>query len=159
MYVAGQLAKFYQGKANRMISTLFSRPFVAFSLCIAAMVLAHELLPLDTYLPFRDLSYGLAFACLLAAVADPARGIFQRIFSGRLFDGLGQCSYSLYLLHMPMANGITGLMRLHGITGSRNFALGLLGLPVIILIAHLSYRFVEAPFLKRAQIKHVPAST
>jgi len=159
MYVAAQLAKHYGGNADPVCTRLFKNPLAALGLCICAMMLAHLLLPLDTYLPFRDMAYGLAFACLLIAVADPARGILQRTFSGRVLNGLGQCSYSLFLLHMPIANGVTGFLRMHGVSPVKDFVLSLLALPLSILVARLSYRFIEAPFLRRAQIKHIPAST
>jgi peptidoglycan/LPS O-acetylase OafA/YrhL len=159
MYVAAQFAKHFSGNADPFFRQLFGRPIVALGLCLVAMALAHLLLPLDTYLPFRDGAYGLAFSFLLVAVADPNRGFVQRAFSGRLLDGLGQCSYSLFLLHMPIANGVTGFFRLHGITGAKNFLFSLAALPLMIFVARLSYRFIEAPFLRRAQIKHVPAST
>jgi len=159
MYVAAQLAKNYRGNANPFTGWLFGRPLTALGFCVVAMVAAHLLLPLDTYLPFRDMTYGLAFAFLLVAAADPARGFVQRAFSGRLLDGLGQCSYSLFLLHMPIAIGVAGFLRLHGIDGAKNFLFSLAALPLMILVARLSYRFIEAPFLKRAQIRHVAAAT
>ena len=159
MYVAAQLAKNYRGNADPFTGWLLGRPLVALGLCLTGMLAAHLLLPLDTYLPFRDMTYGLAFAFLLVAVADPCRGFIQRAFSGRLLDGLGQCSYSLFLLHMPIANGVTGFFRLHGIDGPKNFLFSLIALPLMVLVARLSYRFIEAPFLKRAQIRHVAAAT
>jgi peptidoglycan/LPS O-acetylase OafA/YrhL len=159
MYVAGQLAKIYRGNAGAFIAGLFKHPLVALALCIIAMVVAHLLTPLDTYLPFRDMAYGLGFAFLIVAIADPSRGLLQRAFSGRILDGLGQCSYSLFLLHMPIVNGVTGFFRMHGIDGARNFLCSLIAMPLAILVARISYRYIEAPFLRKAQIKHVPAST
>jgi len=84
----------------------------------------------------------LAFASLvLGAAADP-RGAVARGLQWRPLAWLGMVSYSLYLWHAPL---------LHGFAQWAQRAAGtwdLLWLTVASLVlAWLSYRFVERPFL------------
>ena len=69
---------------------------------------------------------------LLACVLEP-RWWFARAIDRALLRGLGKISYGLYLWHWPLY-----------------FAFGwMLGLPLALVAALVSYRYVELPFLRR----------
>jgi len=73
-----------------------------------------------------------AAVVLLACVLHPGWW-FARLIDRAWLRGLGRISYGLYLWHIPVY-----------------VALGwVVGLPIAILVAVLSYRFVEQPFLTR----------
>ena len=73
-----------------------------------------------------------AAVVMLACVLHPSWW-FTRLINRAWLRGLGKISYGLYLWHWPLY-----------------FAFGWrLGLPLAVLVALLSYRFVEQPFLRR----------
>jgi len=157
MYVASLLADAYRSGRPREAS-FFRFATAAFALSLILLAAGHACIGTDVFLPFTDAFFGLASAFLLVAAVDPSRGFVQRAFSGRLLDGIGQCSYSLFLFHLPITYVICELFRLHGIAGSRNFFCSLITLVPAILVARLGYRFIEAPFLRRARLERAPST-
>ena len=69
---------------------------------------------------------------LLACVLHPGWW-FARLIDRAWLRGLGRISYGLYLWHIPIYVAVGWVA----------------GLPIAILVAVLSYRFVEQPFLTR----------
>lgn len=100
----------------------------------------------------------LASAVLIGACVLPLRhGAAMRVLEWRPLVLVGIASYSLYLLHVPLLETITGthsvVLEDKGqtwITGERRDFKALLAVatPVCLIAAALSYRFVEAPFLR-----------
>ena len=83
-----------------------------------------------------------ATVVLLASVLHPAWW-FARLIDRAWLRGLGKISYALYLWHWPLY-----------------YAFGwVIGLPLAIVVACLSYRFVELPFLRRRHPKTDQATT
>ena len=77
-----------------------------------------------------------AVACtgvVLALICDPGWW-FSRLACTRPLRYTGRISYGLYLWHLPMA---------------KIFMSWTIGLPVTFLVAALSYRYIERPFLRR----------
>ena len=80
-----------------------------------------------------------ATVVVLAAVLDPGWW-FTRLIDVRWLRGLGRISYGLYLWHWPLF-----------------FAFGwMLGIPLALGAALVSYRFVEQPFLRRRHANRHP---
>jgi peptidoglycan/LPS O-acetylase OafA/YrhL len=86
---------------------------------------------------------GLAALLLLGACVLPLRASMPvRVLGWRPLAALGTASYSLYLWHFPIVN-VLGGKHLGGYVGH----LVTVG-PLCILVAVISYRVIEAPFLK-----------
>jgi peptidoglycan/LPS O-acetylase OafA/YrhL len=97
--------------------------FAVFALDLQVEALALVLVPLFC---------ACATVVLLACVLEP-RWWFTRLIDRRWLRGLGRISYGVYLWHWPLY-----------------FAFGwMIGLPLAVLVALASYRFVEQPFLRR----------
>ncbi len=100
----------------------------------------------------------LASVVLIGACVLPLRhGRTMRVLEWRPLALVGIASYSLYLLHVPILETLTGtysvVLEDQGqtrITGEPTDFKGLLAIatPVCLLAAALSYRLVEAPFLR-----------
>jgi peptidoglycan/LPS O-acetylase OafA/YrhL len=129
--------------ANRTIN----RRMVA--VCYAAVVLgmlAGELRPPVDY-GIRPLLYAVTFTFALLAAAAPGRNVIRSIFSFYPLRWVGQCSYSLYLFHLPFVLLLSNVyMRLTG-SPVRSFFLDLISIPAIVLVAHCSYLVFEKPFM------------
>jgi peptidoglycan/LPS O-acetylase OafA/YrhL len=80
---------------------------------------------------------GIAGYCILVGVAYSG-GVAARLLSFAPLVWLGQISYSLYLWHRPI------LYALH-----QN---AIVSLPVSLLVAWASYRYVEQPFRRRVEV-------
>ncbi|HEY4098294.1 MAG TPA: glycosyltransferase, partial [Baekduia sp.] len=101
-----------------------------------------------------DLLFGVAVACglyLTTRTASPAR---DRVFASRPLLVLGSFSYSLYLIHAPLVEGLQRWVvgPLADSPGA-NFALLLaIGLPVVLVCAYGFFVVFERPFLDRRDL-------
>lgn len=75
------------------------------------------------------------------------------ILTGRLLSYVGIISYGIYLLHMLVFNAIKRSL------SDDPIVILLIGAPAVVLIAGLSYRFVERPFLTLKQRFHPESIT
>lgn len=107
----------------------------------------------------------LLFFCLL--VAASGEGLLQRVLSWRPLVRVGEYSYSVYLLHLPILGVLTDYLilplRAHGIGDQRLFLLLLmLSSPLVLFVAyHFSLIFenkrVINMMLERVGFKSAPA--
>jgi len=103
----------------------------------------------------------LVIALVLPAVFGSRRGPARRVLSWRPFIGLGVISYSFYLYHLPIvgllavdrtgAFSFRGLNLMAHVHVARTGVLYVLALAVTAVVATISYRFVELPFLRRKE--------
>jgi peptidoglycan/LPS O-acetylase OafA/YrhL len=103
----------------------------------------------------------LAIALVLPAVFDQRRGLPRRVLGWRPFVGLGVISYSFYLYQLPIVAllavehtttfSATGLNLMAHIHTARTFVLFALSLAITAVVATVSYRLVELPFLRRKE--------
>jgi peptidoglycan/LPS O-acetylase OafA/YrhL len=77
--------------------------------------------------------FALCSALVVLAAASTPHWWFTRTLELRPLRYLGKISYGLYLWHVPMLAAFGGT----------------LGIPLAVVAAGLSYRFVEQPFLRR----------
>lgn len=126
---------------------------LVFALACIAMLLADRGL-IYTYrgaVPYELLTGACALALLALVVlpsGDGSASIVTRILETRVFAALGLVSYSLFLWHEPLqrlafSEGLT-------LSGASGFWFNLLLLGAIsVVLAVLTYRFVERPALER----------
>jgi len=99
------------------------------------------------YLFFHHSMTALAFGLLVLGAAVGSRPAAV-LFANRPMMWLGVISYSLYLWHYPLLE----LGQFAGFTNGARMPAGwfviAVAVPAILLIAWLSYRFVERPFLR-----------
>jgi peptidoglycan/LPS O-acetylase OafA/YrhL len=104
----------------------------------------------------------LAIAFVLPAVfGDQRQGLARRVLAWRPFVGLGVISYSFYLYHLPIvallaikhttAFSATGLNLMAHVHTARTAVLFALSLAITTVVATISYRLVELPFLRRKE--------
>lgn len=78
---------------------------------------------------------------ILIIVFHSTNSIVNKILSNRILVGLGLISYSLYLLHQP----VFAFIRYHSQNKPDSFLL-LIVIFVLIVVAYLSWKFIEQPF-------------
>jgi peptidoglycan/LPS O-acetylase OafA/YrhL len=103
------------------------------------------------HLLWVDLALGPAVACLLVGLATGQPGALVRLLDSRPARSLGQCSYSLYLLHEPIvivAYQRFVFPRYHHGSVAFLVAVGL-AVPVAIVLALVFARAFERPFLRQ----------
>lgn len=93
------------------------------------------------------------FILLGAATLPLRRGLILRMLDFKPLAVLGVASYSLYVWHLPILDNLRAIDGFPLSTAS-NYAIVL---PICVLVALLSFRFIEAPFLRLRQ-RWSPAS-
>jgi len=110
---------------------------------VLAMVLFDEATPMPSLLGLLPtLGTGL-----IIAFARPT-ALLTKILSLRLFVGLGLVSYSAYLWHQP----ILAFARLHNGSTELSTAAATALLGASLLLAWLTWKYVEAPFRERRRV-------
>ena len=138
------LIKFKAIDKNKAISKLITAPFFLIILVIIAL-LSTTYLPKGNPLPYLSilaLSGGLVYGCFVNY-----KGWLGRLFDWKFFIYLGKISYGIYLFHKPIPYFIRILLD--------NLALDVnplllfsLSLGLTLLLAHLSYQFMESKFIQ-----------
>jgi peptidoglycan/LPS O-acetylase OafA/YrhL len=90
---------------------------------------------------------GLSIAALLLAGLGGS-GLVKILFGNRLMVSLGLCSYSIYLWHFPLLNAIAATESYQSLPGYRLPSLLAVAIPLLSLVALLSYAVVERPFMR-----------
>ena len=104
------------------------------------------------YFHGQQLAAVLSSAMLVLLLASPRKGWCERLFSHRVSVFLGRRCYSIYLWHWPV---IWLLLRW---PDWNKLAMLTLVLPLVLVLAALSYHFLERPFMRqRRQLKRQDA--
>jgi peptidoglycan/LPS O-acetylase OafA/YrhL len=110
---------------------------------VGAVALAAAFLLVDTYYTLA-FAFPFVFALLIVSVCND-RGWMAGILTSRPFQVLGERSYSIYLMHVPLAMFFENFAgRVQGVIG--NTLLLLLYVTTLIIISGWTYRFIEDPF-------------
>jgi peptidoglycan/LPS O-acetylase OafA/YrhL len=107
---------------------------------VAAIVLGGWLFFLPRTLPVLSL-WATGLAAMLYVIGAFGSGALVKLLSGKVLTWLGQVSYSLYLLHLPVLLTVFHLF-------SGKAPLGVLIAATVglsLIMAHLSYRWIEQP--------------
>jgi len=159
-FAAGMIlavAHSYDGVARRqpaLVRTLASMPWLCWVVGIAFFWLTTTL-PMG--LPSRN-QYMLRFACFAVSglllllplvLGDQSRGVLRATLSGQPLHWLGEISYGIYLWHTVWIEVLRGYVR-DGSYPSGFWPLLAGTLVLTIIVAHLSYRFLERPVLALA---------
>ena len=104
---------------------------------VAAASWTHPVVPAVATIAVSALT-AAAVPSLLVSRRHPV----TRMLSARWASWLGRRSYAVYLLHLPVLQGVMGA------TGWGAERAAILAVPVILLIAEASYRWVESPALR-----------
>ena len=99
-----------------------------------------------------------ATVVLVARLVLDGAGRLSRLFGSGPARWIGRRSYGIYLYHFPISVVFLQRSGLHGLGYAAMVVAGLIG---SIALAALSYRFVEAPFLRRKArfTTHAPVSS
>jgi len=140
----GALVAFYLYRNKQptgIISHLGS--ITGFALIVASIIF------LDRSMPFPSL-YALAptVGAALIVIFATQNTLVYKILSLRLFVAIGLISYSAYLWHQPLFV----FARIRSIDEPTMWLIGLLSI-VALMLAYLSWRFVEQPFRNRQRYR------
>jgi peptidoglycan/LPS O-acetylase OafA/YrhL len=132
LYATGQITKW---AAKTKYAVLLLGLLVPLSIATSGLALSHLL-------------YGLVFAVLLGVVLASGN-LVSRFCSWRPLVALGTMSYSLYLVHQPIIQGLAYLLQSLGhLSPNTTFLVLVLLLPVVFLVAYLLYIAVEKRTLR-----------
>ncbi|WP_405860709.1 acyltransferase [Streptomyces sp. NBC_01515] len=108
-----------------------------------------------------DLAIAPAMTMLIAAVATGQPAFLVRLLTARPLQVLGDASYSLYLIHLPIVLVVIRRVAPHFVApGMPTFCFTLLlGLPVSVLTAWLFSRIFELPFKRNRSWKSLMAQS
>ncbi|MBK6440739.1 MAG: acyltransferase [Actinomycetales bacterium] len=123
---------------------------------IAAYVVA--VAPFLSGSPLREAGLGVAFGALIVSIVGSHRG--RVVFGSRAMAGVGVMSYSLFLIHEPVAWYLSeALRRGAGMAdgAQRVWVLWTVGLAVTVAVGWVFYRLVEKPCL--AWARQIPSPT
>lgn len=101
--------------------------------------------------PLSHLLFGAVFFILLALVLA-ANNPISTVFSWWPLAALGTMSYSLYLVHQPVIEGLAYLMRVHDhLSPTATFLALVLLLPLVLLLAYGLFMAVERHTLQQGR--------
>lgn len=125
--------------------------------CVTALSLAF--VPADHRLPGKDLLFGGAYAAILFGVlCGPAWASW--LLRTRPIRFIGLISYSCYLWHAIIINGLEARLPAGMGTSEKVLIACLVGGPAAIACAYVSYQLTERPFLRaRKRAREIPATT
>jgi peptidoglycan/LPS O-acetylase OafA/YrhL len=106
---------------------------------------------LSTALPVAHIFFGLTFFCLVCLVLAGGN-VVSRAFSWRPLALLGVMSYSIYLIHQPIVEGMAIVLRSElGISPLQTFLGLLLLIPVVLLLAWVLFMTIERRTIHASQ--------
>ncbi|HEY2033286.1 MAG TPA: acyltransferase [Rhizomicrobium sp.] len=120
------------------------------ALCVALVFLI--VIPGDRPLEYLAPPVFAMFVLVFAADA----GALSRLMAHPVFETSGRWSYAIYLVQMFVIASMASVLDLHAATGIEADALALLYVLCVLVLAALSWRFIEVPG-QRLAIRNIPA--
>lgn len=135
LYVRGHLNRFAPYSGIALIALIVLAPISFFG----------------ASLPFGHIFFGLTFLCLVC-LALSGGNVVSRAFSWRPLVLLGVMSYSVYLVHEPIVEGMAFMLRSNlGVSPLQTFLALLLLIPVVLLLAWVLFMTVERRTIHASQ--------
>ena len=136
---------FFLGALTYLASRRVRLPVVALQvLGVAAMI---ALFSFTDAVPAIAFGFPFAFALLILSACQD-QGLLADILKARPFQVLGNRSYSIYLMHMPLVMIFGNLARRVSSIPANLLVLGSF-VATLIIVSGWTYRFIEDPFRKR----------
>jgi peptidoglycan/LPS O-acetylase OafA/YrhL len=97
---------------------------------------------------YNDLFYSIFFVIIIMNVSSNNKTIIN--FENKIFNFLGKISYGLYIYHIIILTFLWEILYpiFKENTLLFNILYSLVGLTLVVLVAHLSYKYFEYPFLR-----------
>ena len=140
----------FQAAKPLLLSKLAPRLVIGGSLIISLPILATGLIA-----PFYTGMIALASATIVWIASYDSGLMFKHIKNNSVVLWMGSRSYSLYLIHGIAFRIVTHFTRLvldRDLTGDDSLFIGLTALLLSAILADLSYRFLEVPFIQRGRV-------
>lgn len=110
---------------------------------------------LAPWLFFQFTLFGCAFAALVGAAAISRSMLVRALLANRPMVFIGTISYSLYLWHYPVLDGLSRLAKANG-TSTASWRWAALAVIASVAVSALSYALTERPFLRHRREKTRP---
>ncbi len=130
--------------SSKQILILVSRFWLAAVIVLCILISAPE-----NWSPASGLFIHLSTVVLITSAYYCPENLLGRFLSNSILVSIGKASYSLYLWHYP----IMLILKLHGLS---TLSMGLIGIPLSLLAAFLSYKFIESPALRLRHAQFLP---
>lgn len=135
----------WRSAANRLVSL---SPWIGLAATVGYVLLVGFHAIVKNPVGFQAISGLLGFAIVLAAATNSS---WRALFSHAKLVTLGEFSYSLYLIHMPLILLLAVTFALPIVAGFGSLAvigfMELLAVPLIVLISHRFWHYFERPFM------------
>ncbi len=108
----------------------------------------------------HDVLGACVWCFMLAALARPGAAVFRRMLEWKPLVSIGQFSYSLYLIHVPILQIVWQhlIAPRHFSQGAQFVSLTAVTLPLCLAAAYGFYRLVELPFMRMRPASRAPAA-
>ncbi|MBW1619332.1 acyltransferase family protein [Empedobacter falsenii] len=132
--------KFFKENYTKLVGNYDVLIFVVFALCTILVYLLK-----DQFLHNGLLAIPFAFLISLVALNT---GRLTKLFNKKAFIYLGEISFAMYLLQNPIYIALRKVFKVIGLSDN-GYLIFFVGLIVLIIASHLTYRFIEIPMKNR----------
>lgn len=146
IFLMGMLAANIVYSSNKVSSFLFRRvPWKALCWLCVLVIIVHGMPVKEPW--YRHIAITLLFTTGILSMSQSRQNILRQIFEMKPLVYLGTISYSIYLVHAPLLQAIHQYFILPFGWDPKItfFVFAFLGMPMIVLVADIFYKFFERP--------------